>query len=731
MASKSGASKSSSAADIVREYQSLHRECHGLFSQLGTLPEYGSHHWQPFFTRAFAAFSRLWKLQREHRDTLMAAGALSRLRVGEIANRIAQLYGHYYTRTGNPTYLKQALSFYQSIHDRGYFNKPAATDSTSAVKDGKPSTGRNGSSSSSHGAGTGTSGPSKDAETTAQADVSGTSTHTRNDDDDRSHTSKRTHAEASTEPSAEQQSKAAKASTGNGNATAFSAKAGGDDDDDHDHDNDNDNKGTVPAAAKKGGGVPPEVTSAYLTSLIPPPEEEGPPTPSDASDAAQATADDGPQGSTARRTRTKAPTPPRDLGETTVVPPANPRKPTRAIINPPLLEGVWNEERVLRYYARFAVTALLLYGNCPHRGEGGAGVQCSSNLCSLLRGIRAKVHEIASPERAKLWEREFDAAVAMGDAITSVNFPCRRAKPEAMAKFDHRTHVREVLVVDSRSPRHAATNRLAFSEITLNILFHMQLFEIAPGTKADDLHAHKAGLHMPDVTQLLAFSSIALRELPANSMFVLNISADASPENDALVLETEKDGAIMESKLYPQDLAFLIRTPLLLIIESPAADAFLQLSVSNKHGMPLFLITAPGPWPAPWQQFFPCSCLTAFLADPFVAFQGVVQQLGGPAAEMAPHRKEYDRLLEVFMRSLRDAQREPVRTLLQDFFLLRLLAHAIIAKRLLHGTAIINVVCPINLQGVDTHCETYLQALVAACFQQMHGGQQLVATMAS
>ena len=46
---------------------------------------------------------------------------------------------------------------------------------------------------------------------------------------------------------------------------------------------------------------------------------------------------------------------------------------------------------------------------------------------------------------------------------------------------------------------------------------------------------------------------------------------------DALLFDTDQtaDGQVSKAKLYPQDLAFLLRVPLVLIIDSPAAPSFL------------------------------------------------------------------------------------------------------------------------------------------------------------
>lgn len=50
---------------------------------------------------------------------------LKRYEIGEIASRIAQLYYHYYLRTGDTSHLLDSFMFYQAVRERGYFNRVA------------------------------------------------------------------------------------------------------------------------------------------------------------------------------------------------------------------------------------------------------------------------------------------------------------------------------------------------------------------------------------------------------------------------------------------------------------------------------------------------------------------------------------------------------------------------------------------------------------------------------
>jgi len=58
---------------------------------------------------------------------------LKRWQIGEIASKIGQLYYHYYLRTSDLLYLKEAYVFYEAIRSRGYFQDVIAEQSVALV----------------------------------------------------------------------------------------------------------------------------------------------------------------------------------------------------------------------------------------------------------------------------------------------------------------------------------------------------------------------------------------------------------------------------------------------------------------------------------------------------------------------------------------------------------------------------------------------------------------------
>jgi hypothetical protein len=59
--------------------------------------------------------SKLWKLQQKDRS------GLTRVEIGQIASRIAQLYYQYYLATSETNYLQESFAFYNAIRSRNYF----------------------------------------------------------------------------------------------------------------------------------------------------------------------------------------------------------------------------------------------------------------------------------------------------------------------------------------------------------------------------------------------------------------------------------------------------------------------------------------------------------------------------------------------------------------------------------------------------------------------------------
>lgn len=77
--------------------------------------------WQPYFSRTFDIYTKLWKFQQQHRPTLDKIYCLKRWQIGEIANKIGQLYYQYYLRTSELHYLEESVAFYGAIKARNYY----------------------------------------------------------------------------------------------------------------------------------------------------------------------------------------------------------------------------------------------------------------------------------------------------------------------------------------------------------------------------------------------------------------------------------------------------------------------------------------------------------------------------------------------------------------------------------------------------------------------------------
>ena len=114
-----------SATEVVMRFDELCRTTNSLFSRIQQLPRYSADHtkWKSLFFHAFSQFDVLWQYQQEQRQTL----ELRRSQIGEIGSKIAQLYFSYYLHTSQAKYLREAISFYDAILKRDYFDWQAQT----------------------------------------------------------------------------------------------------------------------------------------------------------------------------------------------------------------------------------------------------------------------------------------------------------------------------------------------------------------------------------------------------------------------------------------------------------------------------------------------------------------------------------------------------------------------------------------------------------------------------
>eukprot|EP00043_Microstomoeca_roanoka_P017150 m.178036 g.178036 ORF g.178036 m.178036 type:complete len:655 (+) comp16583_c0_seq4:52-2016(+) len=585
--------------DVIDRFHVLEREAQTLFAQLATLPAHGSYHWQPFFTQAFASFSLLWKYQRAERTILTRSDAVTRWQIGEIASRIGQLYGHYYTRTGNPTYLKQALSFYQSIHDRGYFASSAA-DATALLP--------RSTTTETH----------EDARILSCLQAEPLKVQTQELDTTR----------ASQQEQDNQRSKRAKVLANPPQSLSESKSKS----------NDSNRSNSSNTAAKNVSGT---VTTK---------------------------------------------------------------------------SGTWNAERVLRYYARFAATALLLQGLPSSSSSTGTArhVPLSktrgppTSLLGLLEQIRTAAVLACTEAQSLLatWVPEFDAALALATQLQQAGVPCPRVPSQTIVHYQHRSVLREVVIIDAKP------DATTFSEMTADMLMLFQSFELVHGTKADDMHPHKSALYLPSSTQVLAFLAVALRELASRSAMALFISAPSSSVSAGIKL-TADDEVYDEGVLHPEDFVFLLRAPVLLVIDTPCAHAFQRLETLNQRRSPLFLVLAPSSWPSSWTQDLSCSILTMFLTDPLATCEQISIKVSRSKTEEPRRRREYLELLGSFMRSLRTAQQDAeLQFFLQDYFFLRSLAHALLISLVLKDHVTLKVLTPLQTEGLDTRCVLFLQTVL-------------------
>nr|CAD1820795.1 unnamed protein product [Ananas comosus var. bracteatus] len=127
------AQSNNSAIPITEQFWSLVDKADRRFSRVRDRPSHDRNRDDGDFHKAFKLYTRLWKMQQEHRAALTDAG-MRRWEVGEIASRIAQLYYGQYRRTSDSSYLAEAFVFYEAVLDREYLrDAPSAAAAAAEV----------------------------------------------------------------------------------------------------------------------------------------------------------------------------------------------------------------------------------------------------------------------------------------------------------------------------------------------------------------------------------------------------------------------------------------------------------------------------------------------------------------------------------------------------------------------------------------------------------------------
>ena len=123
---RTAATTAINSSEVVMRFDELCRNTNSLFSRIQQLPSYTADptKWKSLFFHAFSQFDLLWQYQQEQRQTL----ELRRSQIGEIGSKIAQLYFSYYLHTSQVKFLREAISFYDAILKRDYFDWQTQTE---------------------------------------------------------------------------------------------------------------------------------------------------------------------------------------------------------------------------------------------------------------------------------------------------------------------------------------------------------------------------------------------------------------------------------------------------------------------------------------------------------------------------------------------------------------------------------------------------------------------------
>ncbi|XP_061118899.1 protein SCAI-like [Conger conger] len=202
------------------------------------------------------------------------------------------------------------------------------------------------------------------------------------------------------------------------------------------------------------------------------------------------------------------------------------------------------------------------------------------------------------------------------------------------------------------------SNQVKFSELTIDMFRMLQALEREPvtlatqNTKPGPLeptekpakreNPHKYLLYKPTFSQLYAFLSASFKELPANSVLLVYLSAtgvfptgcteyEGPYDCGGVLTNSNRDvvnGEVVQKKnqapkemhcLHPGDLCPFTRKPLFIIVDSSNSSAYKNFT--NLFGQPMVCLLSPTVYPKSMQdQSQRGSLFTLFLYSPLVAF---------------------------------------------------------------------------------------------------------------
>uniref|UniRef100_A0A3Q2P148 Suppressor of cancer cell invasion n=1 Tax=Fundulus heteroclitus TaxID=8078 RepID=A0A3Q2P148_FUNHE len=256
---------------------------------------------------------------------------------------------------------------------------------------------------------------------------------------------------------------------------------------------------------------------------------------------------------------------------------------------------------------------------------------------------------------------EADPVVVLNDGSNSVFVTSNRLQEGSVPPLEQGMVVGQLVLADALIVGNC-NNQVKFSELTVDMFRMLQALEREPVNLATQTskqgtlepsekpakreNPHKYLLYKPTFSQLYTFLSASFKELPANSVLLVYLSAtgvfpashldyEAGPYDFGGVLtNTNRDvvnGETAQKRnqaqkemhcLHPGDLFAFTRKPLFIIVDSSNSAAYKNFS--NLFGQPLVCLLSPTVYPKSVQdQAQRGSLFTLFLYSPLLAFSSV------------------------------------------------------------------------------------------------------------
>lgn len=313
----------------------------------------------------------------------------------------------------------------------------------------------------------------------------------------------------------------------------------------------------------------------------------------------------------------------------------------------------------LRYYARYIVVCLLL--------------NKMDLVKVLVKELSDEIEEYTqrfNTEDQLEWNLvlqevaafvEADPVVVLSDSSSAVALSSQRLQEGSVPPLQQGMVVGQLTLADSLIIGNC-NNQVKFSELTIDMFRMLQALEREPvnlaahtskhlaTTESNEKPAkrenpHKYLLYKPTFSQLFTFLSASFKELPANSVLLIYLSAtgvfpaghseyEGPYDFGGVLTNTNRDmtnGEGVQKRnqaqkemhcLHPGDLFPFTRKPLFVIVDSSNSASFKNFT--NLFGQPLVCLLSPAVYPKSVQdQSQRGSLFTLFLYSPLLAFSSV------------------------------------------------------------------------------------------------------------